>query len=534
MFRAALLLALPTMLLAQQPNVSNIADSVFRDRNTTHAPGCAVGVARGGTVLLTRGYGMANLEAGVANTAETIFESGSVAKQFTAAATMMLVMDGKLSLDDPARKYVPELPEYDRPITIRHLLTHTSGLREWSALVQAQGWPRGSRRHTQAELLDVVTRQQALNYPVGDYYSYTNSGYGLLFTIVERVSGMSFDAFSQQRLFRPLGMTRTAWRDDFTEIVPERAQAYGPDRDGWHLNMPFEDVVGPGGLLTTVGDLLRWNEALTNRTLGVDVVDAMSRRMRLTNGREIEYALGLFFTTYRGILEISHSGSTAGYQTFLARYPDRGNLSVAVLCNAANANPVAHAHALVDALVSDFPPAPVLDTVVVDSAAFARHLGVYRNSRTGAPLVVTPQMRERFRLLPDGSYWSSRGGVRWLFDRGPDGAPIGIRVLQADGDTLQYTFAGREPWKPTPDQLAALVGRYHSEELGVTYEVTIVHDTLAVRVRPGQPLRLAPVWRDGFEAPGFAVWFTRDRRGRVTTMHAGQGRLWDLVIPRVP
>jgi CubicO group peptidase (beta-lactamase class C family) len=533
MFRGVLLLTVPSLLFGQQPSLSRLADSVFRDRNSTHAPGCAVGVSRGGRVLLTRGYGMANLEAGVANTAETIFESGSLAKQFTAAATMMLVVDGKLSLDDPARKYVPELPEYDRPITIRHLLTHTSGLREWSALVQAQGWPRGSRRHTQAELLDVVTRQRALNYPVGDYYSYTNSGYGLLHTIVERVSGMSFDAFSQERLFRPLGMTRTAWRDDFTEVVPDRAQAYSPDRDGWHLNMPFEDVVGPGGLLTTVSDLLRWNEALTNRTLGTAVVDSMSRRMRLTNGREIEYALGLFFTTYRGIPEVSHSGSTAGYQTFLARYPDRDSLSVAVLCNASNGNPVAYAHALVDALVTDFPPAPVLDTTAVDSAAFVRYLGVYRNARFGGPLIVTAPMRDRFRGLPDGSFWN-RSGSRWLFDAGPDGTPTGIRILLADGDTLRYTSAGRERWKPTPQQLLAFAGRYRSEELGMTYETAMVNDTLTVAVRPGQTIPMVPTYADGFEAGPTFVWFTRDRRGRVTAMHVGQGRLWDLVAPRVP
>jgi len=534
MRRILLFLALPASLVAQQPDLRTTADSVFRDRNAADAPGCAVGVARGGTVLLTRAYGMADLESGRANTAGTIFESGSVAKQFTAAATVLLAVDGKLSLDDPVQKYLPELPTYDRPLTIRHLLTHTSGLREWSALVAAQGWPRGTRRHTQTELFDVVTRQRALNYPVGDYYSYTNSGFGLLFTIVERVSGKTFQAFSQERIFGPLGMTHTRWRDDFTALVSARAQAYAPTPDGWHLNMPFEDVVGPGGLLTTVGDLLRWNEALTNKTLGAAVVDSMSHRMRLTNGREIQYALGLVFTTYRGIPEISHSGSTAGYRTYLARYPERGNLSIAVMCNAADANAGAYAHAIVDALVTDFPPPPSPDTTVVDSTTFARFVGVYRSTRTSGPLVVTQRMRERFRALPDGSFWSGRGGIRWLFDVGRDGTPTGIRVLQSDGDTLAYAFAGRELWKPTPAQLAEFAGRYHSEELGVTYDIVAANDTLTVRVRPGRTFGLAPAYVDGFEMPGGAVWFTRDRRARVTAMHVGEGRMWDLVMLRVP
>ena len=300
-------------LQAQDVDLAAAADTVFARWNSTHTPGCAVGVSREGKVLLTRGYGMADLETGTPITAATIFESGSVAKQFTATAILLLAQEGKLNLDDPARKYVPELPEYDQPITIRHLLTHTSGLREWSSLVAAAGWPRGSRAHTQAELLDMVFRQKALNYPVGEHYSYTNTGYALAMTIVERVSGKSFQAFTRERIFQPLGMTHTHWRDDFTRLVPGRAQAYSREDDGWHLNMPFENVVGPGGLLTTVGDWLTWNDALSTGKLGRALVDSLTRRMRLNNGREIQYARGLMVLNYRGLREISHSGSTAGY-----------------------------------------------------------------------------------------------------------------------------------------------------------------------------------------------------------------------------
>jgi CubicO group peptidase (beta-lactamase class C family) len=199
------LLALPAALAAQRPDPEALADSVFAQWNSTHTPGCAVGVARNGDVLLTRAYGMADLESGRPNTPETIFESGSVAKQFTATAIVLLALDGKLDLDDPVRKYIPELPEYGQPLTIRNLLTHTSGLREWSNLVALQGWPRGTRVHTQDDLLNVVTSQKSLNYPVGKYYSYTNSGFGLLFTIVERVSGKSFQDFEQERIFGPWG-----------------------------------------------------------------------------------------------------------------------------------------------------------------------------------------------------------------------------------------------------------------------------------------------------------------------------------------
>jgi CubicO group peptidase (beta-lactamase class C family) len=524
-------LVLPATLAAQQPDLSALADRVFGPWNSTHTPGCAVGVARGGTVLLTRGYGMADLETGTPITPETIFESGSVAKQFTATATVLLALDGKLDLDDPVARYIPELPDYGRPLTIRHLLTHTSGLREWSALVAAQGWPRGTRRHTQDVLFDIVTRQRSLNYPVGDYYSYTNSGYGLLFTLVERVSGKPFEQFFEERVFGPLGMTHTSWRDDFTRLVPGRAQAYAREGQGWQLEMPFEDVVGPGGLLTTAGDWLIWNEALTNKTLGTALVDSLSHRMRLTGGREIQYALGLVFTSYRGVPEVSHGGATAGYRTFLARYPDRGNLSIAVLCNVANADAGSYAHALADALITDFPPAVAPDTSALDSTAFARAAGVYRNARSGAALVVTANMAARFRALPNGWMWTP-GGASWHFESGPADKPVGLRMALADGDTVAFTFVSERAWQPTARELAAFAGRYRSDELDVTYQVEAVGDTLTVTPRAALVVRLRPTYPDGFEGAETAVWFTRDRSGRVAAMHLGQSRMWDLALAR--
>ena len=214
----ALFVSLPTLALAQSPDLGATADRIFAQW-TRDTPGCAAGVAQHGKTLLTRGYGMANLETGTPITAETIFESGSVAKQFTATAILMLMADGKLRLDDRVQKYLPELPDYGRPLTIRHLLSHTSGLREWSNLVALDGWPRGTRAHTQDDFLEVVFAQRELNYPVGEHYSYTNSGFGLLVTIIERVSGMPYTQFTTERIFKPLGMTKTGWRDDFERIV---------------------------------------------------------------------------------------------------------------------------------------------------------------------------------------------------------------------------------------------------------------------------------------------------------------------------
>src|SRR5688500_10291675 len=211
---------------------------------------------------------MADLEHDAPNKSDMIFEAGSVSKQFTAAAVLLLAAEGKLSLDDPARKYVPELPDYGVPLTIRHMLTHTSGLRDWGELAAIAGWPRTTRAHTHAHALDIISRQKALNFPPGTEYSYSNSGYNLAAMIVARLSGKSFADFSRERIFEPLGMTRTSWRDDHTRIVKHRAIAYAQTGDRFRINMPFEDVHGNGGLLTTVGDLLKWNENFVEPKVG--------------------------------------------------------------------------------------------------------------------------------------------------------------------------------------------------------------------------------------------------------------------------
>jgi len=332
----------------QAPPHAAAVDAVF-SRWTPATPGCAVGVGVNGKSVLERAYGMADLEHDVANAPDTIFEAGSVAKQFTAAAVLLLARDGKLSLDDQVRKYVPELPDYGAPLTIRHMLTHTSGLRDWGAVAGIAGWPRGVRAHTHAHVLDIVSRQKALNFTPGTNWSYSNTGYNLSAIIVSRVSGQSFADFSRDRIFKPLGMTRTSWRDDYTRIVKDRAIAYSPDANGFSQNMPFENVHGNGGLLTTVGDLLRWNENFVAPKIGDKAFVAEQQTVgRFSDGRAHDYALGLYVRPYRGVPEVSHSGSTAGYRAFLARYPDQ-HLSVAVLCNSANANATQYAHAVAEA-----------------------------------------------------------------------------------------------------------------------------------------------------------------------------------------
>src|SRR4029079_158098 len=236
----------------------------------------------------------------ISNTPQTIFESGSVAKQFTAAALVLLQQDGKLSIDDPVRKYIPELPDYGSPLTIRHLLNHTSGLRDSGTVLSLTGVGRGDRVISQDLALDVITHQKALDFKPGAEYSYSNSGYNLAAIIVERVSKQKFSDFLTQRIFKPLGMTNSSIRDDYRRIVPGRAQAYSKDGQNapWTLNMPFMNVYGNGGMLTTVGDWLKWNASLDSKTFGAPFVEALETQGVLNDGRKISYALGLEVDSY--------------------------------------------------------------------------------------------------------------------------------------------------------------------------------------------------------------------------------------------
>jgi CubicO group peptidase (beta-lactamase class C family) len=313
-------------------------DKVFAAWNTT-TPGCAIGVALNGVPVLERAYGMADLEHAAPNKPDTIFEAGSVSKQFTAAAMILLARDGKLSLDDDVRKYVPELPSYQTPITIRQMLSHTSGLRDWGNLAGIAGMPRGSRVYTHGHVVDLLSRQTALNFAPGTRWSYSNSGYNLAAVVIARVSGMSFAEFSRTRLFQPLGLTHTSWRDDYARIVPGRAIGYAMSFGRFKQDMPFENVHGNGGLLTTVGDLLKWQAALTTGALkGAVVADEQQTVAKLPDGRELHYGLGVFRGVYKGVPEVYHSGATAGYRAFLTEYPS-AKLTIAVLCNAGNAAP---------------------------------------------------------------------------------------------------------------------------------------------------------------------------------------------------
>ncbi|MEW5984818.1 MAG: serine hydrolase [Acidobacteriota bacterium] len=517
-------------------------DKIFERWDRPGSPGCAVGVAHRGQVVHTAGYGMANLEYGVRIRPDTIFESGSVAKQFTAAAITLLALDGKLSIDDPVRKYVPELPDFGTPILIRHFLNHTSGLRSQWPMLALAGRPATRVVHTVDEILELVSAYTELNFRPGDEYLYNNTAFTLLSVVVSRVSGKTFDEFCQERLFGPLGMTRTQWRDDFTEIVEDRATAYRRLPSGeFRTHMSITDVVGNGGLLLTVGDALHWNENLDNPKVGGrEMVERLQTRGVLNDGFVNEYAQGLTVTNYRGVREISHGGSTAGYQTFLARWPDE-RLSVAVLCNTTGVNPGGYAHQVADLfLAGKLQEVPRVKPVDVPAESLKALAGVYREKATDAVVRVTFDEKEKSlriggtSVVPTAPAVLSTGnGTRTYTVDTPAGGGSS-RITESDGGRTKPRIWEREPaFAPTAQQLAAYAGDYVCDELGgLVYTFSVDGEMLKMRARPAQREILTPVFPDGFLMDGSTVRFTRDAKGRVEGLRLYAGRVRHLRFAR--
>ena len=431
---------------AQTAVPEKAVDQIFSRWNAT-TPGCAVGVAVAGRPVLMKAYGMADLEHDVPNTPDTVFESGSIAKQFTAMAVLLLARDGKLSLDDQVRTHIPELPDYGVPLTIRHMLTHTSGLRDWGSVAGIAGAPRTSREYTHGHVLDIVSRQKNLNFTPGTHYSYSNTGFNLAAIIVSRVSGMPFAEFSKRRIFEPLGMTRTQWRDDHQRIVKGRAIAYTPGDGGYRIEMPFENVHGNGGLLTTVGDLLKWNENFVSPTVGdAALVAQQQTKGRFNDGREHNYALGLMVNALGGVANVNHSGSTAGYVTHLNRFPE-AQLSVAVLCNVSSgaatraANDVSLLYLGDRARKPEAPPRrdPDPATITVPAAALQELAGRYSSDEAEVEFVAAvdngqlvlkrrPDAAIALRPIGKDTFQGSIGRVTFL--RNAAGAINGFSIRQ--------------------------------------------------------------------------------------------------------
>ena len=332
-------------------------DELFAAWDGETSPGGVVGIFMDGRIIYSKGYGVANLDYDIPITPQSVLRIGSISKQFVAMCIAILAEQGKLSFDDDIRTYLPEMPDYGNQITIRHLLHHTSGIREYLALVNLIGKPEGSVfGYTTRELVELLSRQQKLNFEPGSQFSYTNSGYFLLAEIVTRVSGMKASAFAQENIFEPLSMTQTRFYDDPNAIIRNQAFGYSPKRDGgYRLDILRSDVIGDLGVITTVEDFLHWDNNFYENKLGArtkDLITMMFTRGRTSNEEELSYALGLEFDSYRGLKTMGHGGSAVGYVAEFLQFPEQ-RFSVVILSNLSSFRPGRLARQVADLYLAD-------------------------------------------------------------------------------------------------------------------------------------------------------------------------------------
>ena len=530
LFSSLLSIALLAQAPAFQDTIQKI-DALFSKWNTD-TPGGALTISRKGEIIYHKAFGMADLEHNLANTTETIFEAGSVSKQFTAAAILLLVQDGKLSLEDDVRKYVPEIPDYGVTIKIRHLMTHSSGLRDWGSVAGISGWERGKRVHTHAHVLEILSQQKALNFPPGDQFNYCNSGYNLMAIIVDRVSGMPFAAFCKQRIFEPLGLTHTQWRDDYRKIVQNRAIAYSKNGDDYLQNMPFEMVYGNGGLLTTTSDLIKWNHHYKEMNLG----NKSFNELELTEGKSntgvpLGYAAGLFIGKYNSYKEINHSGATAGYRAWLAYYPAQ-DFSVAFLSNDASANPGRIGTQVAALLLGERQSnEPMLGTIVPDEKTLQAKAGLYKSLRNDDMM----QFAVRDGLLQFKAGDPLQATAMNTFFNGNNRMEFASNkfvLYTENGDSM--TYVKKESFQPTEAILQSFMGTYHSEDADATYQVIWKDKTLQTFLQPDIYSKLTPLYKNAFEnESGELLEFQYDKKGKITGFRFTTGRAWDIPFERI-
>ncbi|MDE2720498.1 serine hydrolase domain-containing protein [Candidatus Palauibacter polyketidifaciens] len=391
-------------------------DAVFTDYSSADGPGCSLGVIRDGRLIHATGYGAANLDYGIPNRPATIYRIASVSKQFTAGAVALLALRGEVDLDAPVQRYVPEFPDYPDPPTVRHLIHHTSGVRDYLGVFSLAG-SRSEDFITNPDILDAIHRQRELNFPPGAEYLYSNSGYVLLAEIVARVSGQSLREFAQAEFFDPLGMPRTHFHDDHNEVVSDRATGYSPTDDGFRIDMTTLDVVGDGGIYTSVEEWPAWDRNLTEGTVGgPEWVALMHERGVLTSGDTIPYAFGLSHGEHRGVATVGHSGSWVGYRTGMSRYPDAGYSFVA-LCNRSRIDPMALIRSTAEIYLEDVmdPPEEVADVAEAAEAETAEEAPAEDDASDAQPdrdipnrsryagSFYSPELDATYRIEEEGS-----------------------------------------------------------------------------------------------------------------------------------
>lgn len=558
-----LLLSSPIVAVAQAANPE--IDALFKQWDRPTSPGCALGVIRNGEFIYRRGYGMADLEHGIPLTADSVFYIASMSKQFTAASVALLIQQGKLSQDDEIQKYLPELPRYERPILIRHLIHHTSGIRDFIVLKYLAAVPTqaidsansdGDNYEqmalvTDADVFKLIAAQRGLNFQPGTEFAYSNSNYSLLAEIVKRVSGKSLPDFAEENIFKPLGMVNTHYYPDLYVVVKNRAVGYAPRGATFVPVRTNNGTIGAAGVLTTVNDLLLWDRNFYQNKLGSadrELIDLLLTGDTLNDGTQLRYAFGLFRYQYKGLNAIGHDGGGFGFKSSMNRFSDQ-KFTVICLCNARNAPMDALADQVADIYlvdqirnVSPAKAAPVAARLQLSNRELERFSGIYWNpindglwmlsvkdgklsDPAGGGSVLEPIEKNRFRVAGQST--------EIVFERASDDErPKAMLKIQGSGKPQRYQAVAAVA--PSTKQVAEFAGSYFSEEIQATYRIVIEGGELRLKREQAQSITLFPTFADNFWNDKFGYFkFSRAADGKIDGLIITSGWIRRLRFARI-
>ncbi|BAZ22095.1 beta-lactamase [Kalymmatonema gypsitolerans NIES-4073] len=526
-------------------------DELFIQWDKPDSPGCAIAVIQNGEIIYQRGYGMANLEYNIPISLNSVFDIASNSKQFTAMCIVLLATQNFLNLDDELQKYIPEIPQYTHSITIRHLLEHTSGLRDYLILMFFAGMIF-ENKYLNEEIIALIARQKSLNFEPGTEQLYCNSGYILLAEIVKRVSGKSLRVFAQENIFAPLRMKNTHFHDNFKEIVKNRANGYAPkDGGGFQIDMSFHDFCGDGQLYTTIEDLLLWDRNFYHNILGgygQDLIEEVTTPRKLNNGEVISGSFGLQIGNRGGLKTIRHGGSWTGYQSDFIRFPER-QFSVICLANLSTINPTKLAFQVADIyLDNDYiedivkPISRSISSINLPVVELQQKTGFYYNPTTGSMWELEIKDEKLmvklawmyFQLVPiDTNHFQSVDNeIDYDIEFSEDFTRMIVKVDIGNGIK---TYSLEKMLDSPKDLLTDYLGTYYSAELESDFKITLANNKLYFKSKGYPPSHLKVVGQDLFliyliYADKFE--FVRDREGRVVGLYRCSDRVRRLYFSK--
>jgi len=528
-------------------------DALFADYDKPNHPGAAIAVIKDGNLVYSKGYGSAQLEYDIPITPKTVFHAASLSKQFTAFSVLLLEEKGLLSMDDDIRKYIPEVPDFGHTITLRHLASHSSGLRDQWRLLTMAGW-RLDDVITKEQIMKLVERQKALNFMPGDENLYSNTGFTLLAEVVERISGQSFAEFTKKNIFEPLNMTNTQFYDNHEKIVKNRAYSYKKTDDGYKKSILSYATVGPSSLFVTAEDFALWALNFENPKVGSKaIIEKLNTPPPLNHENEGRgFALGQFRGTYQGLNVFVHSGSDAGYKAYFGRVVDHG-LSVVILGNVSTINPIEQVFGIVNLYLSDH--FEETNSNSEERKTFEHDPNIFIN--------LSKNELQQF----EGDYWEPKEGYKrkiyvkndtLMYYRSESSetklVPIAKNEFKMLGDSenvsvlfnsnqesikrMQVVINDRAPLDMlafSEVNLEEYEGAFYSEELSTTYTFKVIEEALIAQHPRHEDIIFSPITKNLFNSKNRSlktIKFVRNSANKVIGIKASNGRVRDLYFEK--